>query len=468
MIWSRNMALCLLGAVWATYQPADRPRALLAFEEARRNLASGVVLWSWSDRTLDQPREYRFVSRYALNGDRIFEERGDQEGWVIRDPASDTPITRLPRLSLINGEGIWVHHETNIDCDWWQAGLPDLDSGAPTPNVRDVRWIGMHPSSEAAFQRGVACLWAAGDDASRPIRRWSENERGNQIEVIGEIEGGGTITWWIDPARGWNAERILFRDGDSTLEVRCELRQYAEHWFPGVVTHRIDGKETQRFTVLDAEFCRPDDPLQFSPLDIGLEPGIVVVPQNFRVTSRPFTLYWNGDGVVSAESWFADVRSGRRQPGSGIQRKLRGEESPYLTAEQIREQRELGIQSLAQGLRGRALSDWEKYTLEFIQRYELDQEQSEAANQVLRQCQEEGRRLLAGKQAEFARLARELQETRQAHDRERYARILEQVSQLRAPIERIFESQLKPRLERIPNSEQRRRVAATQPAEKAK
>ena len=75
--------LCVILCI-ATIQTGEqsKPEALLALEQARRSLFSGAVRWTRTEAWLPG-REFTSVSRYAANGDRIHEERGDQDGWVM-------------------------------------------------------------------------------------------------------------------------------------------------------------------------------------------------------------------------------------------------------------------------------------------------------------------------------------------------------------------------------------------------
>lgn len=59
-------------------QESDRPRALIAFEEARREILSGRI--EWVRRTADEKEVMHFVARYAANGERGWEKTGRKYG----------------------------------------------------------------------------------------------------------------------------------------------------------------------------------------------------------------------------------------------------------------------------------------------------------------------------------------------------------------------------------------------------
>lgn len=77
----------------------------------------------------------------------------------------------------------------------------------------------------------------------------------------------------------------------------------------------------------------------------------------------------------------------------------------------------------------RPLTDWEQYTLDFIQRYRLDDEQSQKALAVLKECQQRRHAIEA--------LYKQRQDRKNEH------------------IEWIFREVLKPRLKKLPTRRQR-------------
>jgi hypothetical protein len=96
--------------------------------------------------------------------------------------------------------------------------------------------------------------------------------------------------------------------------------------------------------------------------------------------------------------------------------------------------------------------EWEKYTRDFIERHRLDKEQSAAAWRILRNCQEQRTRYLRSKRDRLAALEEQLRSKKSAEDG---GRLMRELAELKKPVERIFEEQLKPRLDGLLTRRQR-------------
>lgn len=103
-------------------------------------------------------------------------------------------------------------------------------------------------------------------------------------------------------------------------------------------------------------------------------------------------------------------------------------------------------------------SQWEAYVREFIQRYQLDEGQSQRATAILKDCQELARRQIQRRRPELERLDKKLLSLGQSKDGDKLKELTEinqRRTKLLEPINEIFEKQLKPRLERLPTRAQR-------------
>lgn len=461
--------LAIIATSFLAYRAtSDTPPTLLRLEESRANLKSGEL--SWSRELREQPgRECRFVNRYAANGDRIFEERGDQEGWVAWPRGAERPMHRFPTFYMQNGDGIWKYAETSLACDFWSSseeGLPaDEGEFRPQPSeFLDIRWIGLCPTYAGDILDAPSFLHGSrpGSDAPRvPHRNWEERRHGSQVEVTATAADGARLSWHIDPSRGWNATRVTSEsaDGRTNLACECRLREFDGTWFPAEVRYSHNGEVYARISVHEARFNDAKDAAAFGGRDIKLTAGVNIVPQNFRLENRyAGRRFWNGDAIVDGEEWFADLRAGRRKRGPVLEAKLRGEHSPYMTPEQIK-QWEAEHQKLIYGAQTEGVvSAWERYTLEFIRRYRLEPDQAEAAKFVLWDCQEQAQEHLAAHRDEILEAVRGIHAGPGGA-----AKARARLEALRTPLDRIFERQLKPRLETIPTRQQRRE-AESQPA----
>lgn len=104
------------------------------------------------------------------------------------------------------------------------------------------------------------------------------------------------------------------------------------------------------------------------------------------------------------------------------------------------------------------LSEWEKYVEGFISRYQLDEAQTTRARTILKDCQDQGERIMKARTPVIEQLDREAAELAKSDDKDKAkkaAAIAEKRKKLLEPIDRIFEGQLKPRLESLPTRAQR-------------
>lgn len=108
-------------------------------------------------------------------------------------------------------------------------------------------------------------------------------------------------------------------------------------------------------------------------------------------------------------------------------------------------------------------SEWEKYVREFTARYELNEDQSGKAKQILLSCQNQGQRYMSGKSATIAALDKDIAALAQSKDKDKTKLITEKNAEkqkLMEPLTQIFEKQLKPRLDKLPTRAQRKAAEA--------
>jgi hypothetical protein len=447
--------------------------------EARSALFSGDVVWELE--SVKYPgRRFLYVNRYASNGDRIFEERGDQDGWVTWNPIEKRPESKYPQLYLAQGDGVYSYEETKPIVSFWKRGEGREVVGSPSPRgleFKDVRCIGIHPSENLAFQHGLhsAYLMSApcggSSDAPKEARqvRWEETREQGRIVVNAKLDRE-TVRWTINPDKGWNAERIetFAANGDRIGDVQCKLRQYGEYWFPETVEHWVNGQLGCRIRVEMASFNQVGDPTQFTPRDIWVEPGFNIIPQNFH-PSEAGGLIWEGDRAVGFEEWKRLVESGQREYGpllAEAQRSGRPPESPYMTDAQRAAREAVHREMRARTQQARGMAAWERYVAEFIQQHSLNPDQTQKAQTILRSCQEEGQNYLNRRRSDFAKAQRAIESARQSGDGKGLGRAAEQLRELRKPMDAIFEERLKPRLDGLLTAAQRA-AAASRPAQPA-
>lgn len=111
-------------------------------------------------------------------------------------------------------------------------------------------------------------------------------------------------------------------------------------------------------------------------------------------------------------------------------------------------------------------SEWERYVVDFSKRHNLDDAQKQAAQKILRDVQEQANRYISGKRPQIEMIDKQIASAGGGSDAAaRSQKLRSERQQLLDPIQRMFEKQLKPRLDRIPTRAQRQ--AAETPDRKA-
>jgi len=405
-----------------------------------------------------------YVSRFARNGDWIFENRGDQDGWTVHNGPPWQGVVKFPQLFMQNGDGFWHFQETGTHCDWWKGA----SAGEPWKDMlKDVRAIGTLPvGGNVDHSEGLASIWGT---QQIPIGNWRQEKRGELYIVTGEQDNGGLLTWYINPDKGWNAERITFTaDGAVRAEAVCELREYGATWLPARTDYYRDGQLVKSVTIDSAAFNRPADKGRFTPGDVGMEPGTNVWIQN--LPSKPGEmLAWNGEDVTSFDRWIDDVESGKRLPGPTFRRMRAGESysSPYETDEQRAQRKISEVTSRVRRAMNRHQTLWEIYVREFIERHKLNDTQSQEAHQLLKKCQERANAHIDRNKSRWTTLQSKVEVAAKEGKTDEVKKLTEEIAKLAAPLEEIFEKQLKPGLDKIPTRAQRKAVEEAEQQKKA-
>lgn len=107
-------------------------------------------------------------------------------------------------------------------------------------------------------------------------------------------------------------------------------------------------------------------------------------------------------------------------------------------------------------------SEWERYVQEFIRKYALDDGQQQAAMKILRDCQDQANRYYQARKTQIEEAGTAA--ANPAKPGEKTAANKLDQAKLLEPISRIFEKQLKPRLEKIPTRAQRQAAENPKPA----
>ncbi|MFO0837654.1 MAG: hypothetical protein U1D55_03945 [Phycisphaerae bacterium] len=411
---------------------ANPPRALARAQEARLELRGANLRWRVLDFRANKktPRETFHAGRIAWNGDLCYENRGDANGVLQYDHQGAPEIlTSHGVLMKANGE-TWQCFRDNNNANFWKSDRVD-DWRELAPFV-DIRTLGLGLRFGESKILGRDDLLAFDET---PLR-YEQSEHDGEFVVTATNSRGARIEWRINPAKGWNVERVTLFGSSGAERQRAVVRvkQYGDKtWFPESVSYfggRGAAELESTVEIGDATFFAPDAPNELTPTLIGVEPGAAVTGQKGALDNAKL-MRWDGDRVVTGREWTEAVAAGLKKPGPAVARAERGEFSRIMRIGKAKVS-DLGL--------------WERYVQAFIRRYELDSEQSERAWNVHAECVRKANQYLEQNRAELDVLDRTVT-TQPSADK---------LAQLLAPLDKIFNEDLRPRLHQLLTRSQRR------------
>jgi len=456
----------------------ERPQALERMVAYRAALQTGQIelrkTFYWRGGPLDGQPRTMFKSVRIAPDRQIQILRGDQDGIVIRSTSGGAALVagRSPQYRLECPTESWDRSEDSLHARRFAH---------PNCTYRDLRTLG----AGSAFGMGDIHDVVWHDRVPAPAARQYEESREGDLWVVRVRSGNFTKSYWLDPARGWSPVRVRQDNKDGFwTESRSTLELMDGVWFPRTVlyfsSNHCDGEvPREAYEVDGAEFNRPDHPTTFTPADIGIDVGMLVSDPDRRIGGvGPSTIgKWDGVRVISPEEY-----SKRRAPGEvregpqfkAVLERLSGGShappaSPLDGTGRLSSTKDRGTESDASPGRGtkgviaeaerRVESQWEAYTRRFIEKYRLNAEQTARACAILNDCQARANRYLRKREPDLKKLEKDAEALKQA-DRKDSAERLQKLKQRRGevikPLDDIFEKQLKPRLEKLPTSAQRR------------
>lgn len=480
----RAFPVLLLASVGAVTGNAEqRPKALEELVACRDALRTGHVELSITDyaRAARKEREVHTSFRTVRFADdrHIHIHRGDEEGVVTRTPegAPHPHDTGLPRYRFEAPGDAWIRRGGSL--------TQNLLLHRPRQVRDDVRTLGAAPYMANFDMHDL--IWR--ENVRNPVAKSFEESREDDLHVARVQTSTGTTTYWLDSQRGWSPVRV--RDDYESggwAESRSALKLMDGVWFPTAVemysSRYKDGKEPAMVVrVYSATFNRPEHPQELTPADIGLEVGMdaQVVDQDTRSRRGK----WDGERVVSDEEFLQRLRRGELQEGPGF---LRGIAKAQTKLAQDRKTQGAvagpaeatataysSLQQAADAARRQPEkfeSLWETYVRRFIQKYQLNDDQTQKAMSILKDCQAQAQSYMTRHKGDFEELDRraaKLKEKGEAESSASWSALKKQKAKLLKPIGDIFERRLKPRLDKLPTRAQRASAGpATQPAAKAK
>jgi len=448
---------------------SEKPLALRKAAEARSGgfLRTAHMEFSIAERSGEagKPICTQFFTWKCADDRYILVHREDDEGVFKRDHAGRPVLAFLnkPDHFLVTDGQVWQHTEGTGD-----AYVHAEDARKPF-RLYDMRSIGLNPVT-------------IGSDFDEAVRRLDypplryETEIVDGLHVVTGRTRESMVKWWIDPERAWNVVRTeVFQDGKKIGERRFELKLDLHDgiWFPRRIEHyRLGAGDTTASTVTElhsVEFNRPEHPEELTPADIGIEVGTSVIWQD-REPARGG--YWDGEKTIPFAELVERIETGELAMGSTVRRARAYVKKAFPTREKLVAAIRGGASVSKVAATQPALpiptskwktieTRWETYTRLFIQRYDFNEEQTQKAWSICADCQGRARAYVAGRRKQFEELdvlTHSLGTPRSTQDKARAARLEARCDELTKPIDRIFEEQLCPRLQRLPTRAQREAV----------
>ena len=450
--------LCCLG-VQSVDTHSRRPDALVRMRAYRATLETSHIEWSrieyyihpYQLAHLDDPEhnviktwdtEFFHTSRGTpTENNRLTINTGDAEGVRLRyaDGSSMLPSSHPKEAlrALVTDDG-----------QYWHAYNESLEAEiVPARGVAGLyepRKLGL--TSRVPYGRFNLMEEPAPD----PERVYEETvEDGLHIVTIRRDDT--VIRYWIDPQRGWQPVRMRTEfKGRLHGESRSSLRKFDGIWFPERVEfYRGDHEDGQEpasvVRVYSATFNRPEHPRQLTPNDIGLTTAYNVIIHDADLHEIA-NGWWDGEKVVLVGELRAGTDESMLPPGV-VQ--LNPLEPPAASAPVAA--------ALANRIKS-VLTEWEQYTKVIIHAYRLNHEQRQRAWAILRKCQELAQRHLSRQKEQIEQVDRLKVQLKESAGKERQKQkaMLQDLRQcIMGPIEEIFETQLIPRLDKLPTRAQR-------------
>lgn len=320
--------------------------------------------------------------------------------------------------------------------------------------VTDIRAIGLFPTPHGA--------WTAAGELNVPVDSYELTTEGDSTIIVARCPNNETIKWWLDEEQGGQPVRsAYFRDNQLVAECRSRYHEWDGLWFPAHLEYWANGETVKTITITSASFSEPFHAHRLTASDLGVVPGVNIFYPPDEVPDPHMWYAWDGSGVVDLPALREKVKRGevdvaafnelrkRHRGGAGVGRYPRQWEGTSL--------------GLPDGF-ARKPGLWEEYVRRFIQRHRLNTERARKAWEFLRKAQKPAYRYLEEHRDELRDLENELAAapasqpaSQPAGGEKPKSRAERKYEVLCAPIEKMFESLLKPPLKRLAAEQEKER-----------
>ncbi len=437
----------------------DIPPGLQRMIKSRLAITHADVEWTRAD-SLDansggQPIRFRSM---IAGEDRALINYGTPDGiaaWTERgEPVLDSRESYLQHGSELwdlRNDLVWATLETEAQRDDYHHS--------------DVRQVGLFPIPITLGEPETNLSQLL---AHAGLSRFSETRLADGLVAIDaeSTEEPERIRWIIDPKLDWHPLRVqLFHEDRLVIECQTEYERVDSRWFPK--TARYFDSAQNLATEMDIERAalnRDDLPRELTPEAIGMGTGFTINVTHRGVPEADSRTYVEGMGPLFDEE-FARLYVAKQitvDPRLAERDRIIREREAARNAgahEAASRADKPGSASRPSVIPNAVDDEWEKYTHEFIRRFKLDPEQSQRALAILHDCQERRSAYVKSREDRIRAIQERLLKSLPGERKD----LPRELESLLTPIKRIFDEQLKPRLENLPTRAQRA-TAQSQPS----
>lgn len=416
-------------------QASDLPPEVV---EVRRARAYRNARITWIIEPGDHGRVPDQFGTHTYAGDDVAYE------FHYPDLGPGTPFTDHMVKQGMSWKGSWLENDGDVRRASWYE-----DARSSHGPHLDFRMLGVDPLPRAPIGRPPAL-----PDKLEPQASYCVSRDGPNVLVTLTRPHGEQQRWKVDPQRGWNVTvSELVVDGTVTSRAVSTLKQFGDGtWYPERVdyfTPAPDGELTRYQTVWVSDFVCNSATIgdRLRPEDVGIDVGTNVIRVSANDTGELHI--WDGTGLMPLSEFHAKLVTGEVHMG------------PRFNAA-VEHMRQYGARLRRE--RKSKPSAWEEYVRDFIVEHRLDEDQTQRAWSIYRQCSEQANRYLDAHKEEFAPLENEPDTHPAKTDPEDVARTEKRRAALKQPIEEIFDRMVD-RLESLLRGSQRENATSSRPTQ---
>jgi hypothetical protein len=293
------------------------PLALRMAEKARRDIGAADIRWRtvqyryeddpvWNPRSPSRsgPIERLHHSQVAWNSDFAYEDLGDPAGVYQYNEQGEPDITSSDGILVLKNGDIWNYLRGAASASYYKGE----SAGDYRPPLLDFRIVGLDTVLKYRQRLGADDVLRVGTGAPT----FGEELLGDGTYRVSRRDSRAeSRVWYINPAKGWNPERIVVEDSEGRELVRAEvvLQKYGDVWFPKACSTYASGRLIRYVEIQQATFNDPGLK-QLSPATIGIERGVWVLPQRGALADGPHgnDWYWDGEKPIDHAELMRQVR----------------------------------------------------------------------------------------------------------------------------------------------------------------